>query len=167
MSPGPDFHGEEKIQAKLLRDYEILYIVRPDVEETDLPEVTKKVESLIESLQGSIQNTNVWGKRRLAYEVDHLREGHYVLTDFQIEPLRVPEMEATLKISDTVFRHLIVRKPVLKPGAAVAAEPAATATEPEAEAGADAADEDGAGEEPAAVAADEGLAPGEPGAEEE
>jgi small subunit ribosomal protein S6 len=98
----------------LLRDYEILYIVRPDVEEADLPDVTKRVETLIESLQGTIQNTNVWGKRRLAYEVDHLKEGHYVLTDFQIEPLRVPEMEATLKISDSVFRHLIVRKPVLK-----------------------------------------------------
>jgi small subunit ribosomal protein S6 len=101
----------------LLRDYEILYIVRPDVEEADLPDVTKRVETLIESLQGTIQNTNVWGKRRLAYEVDHLKEGHYVLTDFQIEPVRVPEMEATLKISETVFRHLIVRKPVLKPGA--------------------------------------------------
>jgi small subunit ribosomal protein S6 len=101
----------------LLRDYEILYIVRPDVEEADLPDVTKRVETLIESLQGTIQNTNVWGKRRLAYEVDHLTEGHYVLTDFQIEPLRVPEMEATLKISESVFRHLIVRKPVMKPGA--------------------------------------------------
>jgi small subunit ribosomal protein S6 len=105
----------EAIPTKLLRDYEILYIVRPDVEEADLPDVTKRVETLIESLQGTIQNTNVWGKRRLAYEVDHLKEGHYVLTDFQIEPVRVPEMEATLKISDTVFRHLIVRKPVLKP----------------------------------------------------
>ena len=81
-----------------------------------MPDVTKRVETLIESLQGTIQNTNVWGKRRLAYEVDHLKEGHYVLTDFQIEPVRVPEMEATLKISESVFRHLIVRKPVLKPG---------------------------------------------------
>ncbi|MDQ6691368.1 MAG: 30S ribosomal protein S6 [Candidatus Dormibacteraeota bacterium] len=93
------------------RDYEILYIVRPDVEETDLGDVTKRVEELIQSLDGTIQNTNVWGKRRLAYEVDRMREGHYVLTDFQIEPARVPEMEATLKISDKVFRHLIVRKP--------------------------------------------------------
>jgi small subunit ribosomal protein S6 len=166
LRPGPDFHGEEKIQAKLLRDYEILYIVRPDVEEADLPDVTSKVENLIQSLDGSIQNTNVWGKRRLAYEVDHLREGHYVLTDFQIEPVRVPEMEATLKISDTVFRHLIVRKPVLKPGATAAVE---AATEPEAEAEAPVAAELEAegGAEPAAAAVEDGLAPGEPGAEEE
>lgn len=118
MPRGPNPWRGEVIPTKLLRDYEILYIVRPDVEEADLPDVTKRVETLIESLEGTIQNTNVWGKRRLAYEVDHLKEGHYVLTDFQIEPLRVPEMEATLKISDQVFRHLIVRKPVIKPGAA-------------------------------------------------
>ena len=142
------------------RDYEILYIVRPDVEETDLPDVTKRVETLIESLEGNIQNTNVWGKRRLAYEVDHLKEGHYVLTDFQIEPARVPEMEATLKISDTVFRHLIVRKPVLKPGAAPEGEAAAPAP-PEAEAAT------GDEPEPTTAAASDAMAPVEPGAEEE
>jgi len=146
----------------LQRDYEILYIVRPDVEETDLPDVTKRVETLIESLEGNIQNTNVWGKRRLAYEVDHLKEGHYVLTDFQIEPARVPEMEATLKISDTVFRHLIVRKPVLKPAAATEAEAAAPAPL-EAEAEAAAGDEP----EPTTAAASDAMAPAEPGAQEE
>ena len=132
--------------------------------EADLPDVTKKVEGLIESLQGSVQNTNVWGKRRLAYEVDHLKEGHYVLTDFQIEPLRVPEMEATLKISDQVFRHLIVRKPVLKAGAETArpaaSAPEAAASEPEAEV---------QSEEPEATAAAavEEPAPEESEAEEE
>jgi len=171
----------------LQRDYEILYIVRPDIEEADLGDVTKKVENLIESLEGNIQRTNVWGKRRLAYEVDHLREGHYVLTDFQIEPARVPEMESSLKISDTVFRHLIVRKPVLKPGAATngetpaatseleAAEPEVTepaAAEPEATEPA-AAEPEAAGPEadlepvPTTAAAADAMAPAEPGAEED
>jgi small subunit ribosomal protein S6 len=149
----------------LQRDYEILYIVRPDVEETDLPDVTKRVETLIESLEGNIQNTNVWGKRRLAYEVDHLKEGHYVLTDFQIEPARVPEMEATLKISDTVFRHLIVRKPVLKPGTATeAAAPAPleaeVATGAEAPTGSDET-------EPTTAAASDAMAPVAAGVQEE
>jgi small subunit ribosomal protein S6 len=95
----------------LLRDYEILYIVRPDLEEEQLNQAVASVTRLIENLGGTAQKTDVWGRRRLAYEVRHLREGHYVLTDFQVEPARVPEMEATLKISDSVFRHLIVRKP--------------------------------------------------------
>lgn len=105
----------------MLRDYEILYIVRPDVEEGDLPAATKQVEDLIQNLEGRVQRTNVWGKRRLAYEVGSYREGTYVLTDFEIEPARVPEIESTLKISDTVFRHLIVRKPELKQQPATAA----------------------------------------------
>jgi small subunit ribosomal protein S6 len=95
----------------LLRDYEILYIVRPELDDEQLQRAIATVDRLIENLGGVKQKTDVWGRRRLAYEVRHLREGQYVLTDFQIDPARVPEMEATLKISDTVFRHLVVRKP--------------------------------------------------------
>jgi len=99
----------------LLRDYEILYIVRPELDEEQLQAAIATVNKLIESLGGATQKTDVWGRRRLAYEVRHLREGQYVLTDFQIDPARVPELEGALKISDTVFRHLVVRKPEIKP----------------------------------------------------
>ncbi len=95
----------------MLRDYEILYVVRPELDDEQLQRAIASVDKLIENLGGVGQKTDVWGRRRLAYEVRHLREGQYVLTDFQIDPTRVPEMETTLKISDTVFRHLIVRKP--------------------------------------------------------
>jgi len=99
----------------LLRDYEILYIVRPELDEEQLQAAIGTVDQLIQNLGGAVQKTDVWGRRRLAYEVRHLREGQYVLTDFQIDPARVPELEGTLKISDTVFRHLVVRKPEIKP----------------------------------------------------
>ena len=140
-----------------MRDYEILYIVRPDLDENEVGEAAKKVDNLIESVGGSVQRTNIWGKRRLAYEVSHLREGHYVLTDFQIEASRVPEMEATLRISDQVFRHLIVRKPDVK--TPVTAAPAVAAAPEEA-----AADEKGetATEAPVADAVVPATAPEEP-----
>jgi len=141
----------------LLRDYEILYIVRPELDEEHLQQAIATVDNLIESLGGVQQKTDVWGRRRLAYEVKHLREGQYVLTDFQIDPERVPEMEATLKISDTVFRHLVVRKPDPRPDrrakarlAKAAAAAAATAAAAEAEAQAAAA---AAAAAPAPVAA--------------
>ena len=122
----------------MLRDYEILYIVRPELDEERLNEAIATVNRLIENLGGKSQKTDIWGRRRLAYEVRHLREGQYVLTDFQVEPARVPEMEATLKISETVFRHLIVRKPekaapapvVPPPPAEVVLEPIAVEPEP-------------------------------------
>lgn len=98
----------------MLRDYEILYIVRPELDDEQLQLAVASVDKLIDNLGGTRQKTDIWGRRRLAYEVKHLREGQYVLSDFQLEPARVPEMEATLKISDTVFRHLIVRKPEIK-----------------------------------------------------
>jgi small subunit ribosomal protein S6 len=106
-----------------LRDYEILYIVRPDLDDEQLQDAVQKVTGLIENLGGSHQRTDVWGRRRLAYEVDRLREGHYVLTEFAIDPPRIQEMESTLKISETVFRHLITRRP---PPKAAAAQPKAT-----------------------------------------
>ena len=123
----------------MLRDYEILYIVRPELDEERLNEAIATVNRLIENLGGKSQKTDIWGRRRLAYEVRHLREGQYVLTDFQVEPARVPEMEATLKISETVFRHLIVRKPEPRPArngrrrAAASQEAAAAEPAPAAE----------------------------------
>ena len=131
----------------MLRDYEILYIVRPELDEEQVNGAVETVNTLISNLGGSPQATNLWGKRRLAYEVSHLREGHYVLTDFQLEPARVPELEATLKISDTVFRHLVTRKPEK------AAAKAAPVKEPAAKE--DPAKEEPAKEEPAQPAAAE------------
>jgi small subunit ribosomal protein S6 len=123
----------------LLRDYEILYIVRPELDEEKVHEAVGSVDKLIANLGGATVKTDVWGRRRLAYEVRHLREGQYVLTDFRIEPARVPEMEATLKISETVFRHLIVRKPEKMGRTARKAAAAAVAAEAAREAAAAAA----------------------------
>jgi small subunit ribosomal protein S6 len=95
----------------VLRDYEILFIVRPDLEEEQVAEAVKSVDSLIASFGGTTKKTDVWGRRKLAYEVRHLREGHYVLTDFELDTDQVPELERALKISETVFRYLVVRKP--------------------------------------------------------
>ena len=95
----------------MLRDYEILFIARPELDEDQLGQAVGSVEKLIQNLGGDVQKTDVWGRRRLAYEVAHLREGQYVLTDFQLDPTRVAELEATLKISETVFRFLVTRKP--------------------------------------------------------
>jgi small subunit ribosomal protein S6 len=147
----------------LLRDYEILFIVRPDLDEEQLGAAVKSVETLIANLGGEHQKTDVWGRRRLAYEVSHLREGQYVLTDFKLDPARVPEMEATLRISETVFRHLVVRKPEKvgrKGNGATAARPATATPAPEAPPAAAIEEEPaapvaGPAEEPAAAAAGE------------
>jgi small subunit ribosomal protein S6 len=94
-----------------LREYEVLYIVRADIDDDKVQDAVKRVNTVIERSGGTLERTNLWGKRKLAYEVKHQKEGSYVLQDFQIAPERVPELEAALKITEEVLRHLIVRKP--------------------------------------------------------
>jgi small subunit ribosomal protein S6 len=116
----------------VLRDYEILFIVRPDLDDDQLGEAVQTVDTLIGNLGGRTKKTDVWGRRKLAFEVKHLREGQYVLADFELDPERVPEMESTLKISETVFRYLVVRKPekVLKKEKQAEPAPPPEAAEP-------------------------------------
>ena len=113
-----------------LRDYEVLYIVRADLDDDKVQEAVKRVNTLIERSGGGIERTNLWGKRKLAYEVKHQKEGAYVLQDFQLEPDRVPELEAALKITEEVLRHLIVRKPEKVVATAVTPPPAEVVLEP-------------------------------------
>jgi small subunit ribosomal protein S6 len=92
----------------MVRDYELMYIVRPDVDEDGLRATVDSVRGLIEGQGGEIRKTTNWGKRRLAYEVKHLRDGHYVIVEMKLEGGRVAEIERALRIHDTVFRHLLV-----------------------------------------------------------
>ena len=125
-----------------MRDYEVLYIVRADLDDDKVQDVVKRVNTLIERSGGAADQTSLWGKRKLAYEVKHQKEGSYVLQDFKIEPERIPELEAALKITEEVLRHLIVRKPEKRPAAPVAPPPAEVVLEPvTVEASAGAADE--------------------------
>ena len=119
-----------------MRDYEILYIVRADLDDDKVQDAVKRVNTLIERSGGTSERTNLWGKRKLAYEVKHQKEGSYVLQDFQLDPTRVPELEAGLKITEEVLRHLVVRKPekvvatpVTPPPAEVVLEPIAVEAE--------------------------------------
>jgi small subunit ribosomal protein S6 len=114
-----------------LREYEVLYIVRADLEDEKVQDAVKRVNTLIERSGGTIERTNLWGKRKLAYDVKHQKEGSYVLQDFQLDPGRVPELEGGLKITEEVLRHLTVRKPEkAAPVTAVTPPPAEVVLEP-------------------------------------
>ena len=113
-----------------MRDYEVLYIVSEDLDDEKVQDAVKRVNTLIQRSGGTADRTNLWGKRRLAYEVKHQKEGAYVLQDFQLDPNRVPELEAALKITEEVLRHLIVRKPEKATTAAVAPPPAEVVVQP-------------------------------------
>ena len=93
----------------MTRDYELMYIVRPELDDDALRAAVKSVRGIIEAQGGEVVKTTLWGKRRLAYEVKRLRDGHYVLVVLRLDGEKVAPVERALRIHDSVFRHLLVQ----------------------------------------------------------
>jgi small subunit ribosomal protein S6 len=91
-----------------MRKYEIMYIIRTDIEEEVVQSTIEKFQNIINN-GGEITKNNVMGKRKLAYEINKFRDGIYVLVHFNAAPAVVAELDRVLKISDEVIRYMIVK----------------------------------------------------------
>jgi small subunit ribosomal protein S6 len=91
-------------------DYEILLMLDPELPEERQTEIVTRVREAIEREGGRWDNTEPWGRRRLAYEIDHKPEGAYHLLTFASEPATLDEISRVLKITDGVMRHMAVRR---------------------------------------------------------
>src|SRR5207249_5754468 len=90
--------------------YEILLMLDPDLPEGRQEEIIKRERELVEGAKGKWVRHDVWGRRRLAYEIDHKGEGSYHLLNFDAEPETLEELSRVLRITDGVMRHLAVRR---------------------------------------------------------
>ena len=93
-----------------MREYEVMVIFDPDAESSAVDAVVARVTDLLTENGGEVQGTDAWGKRRLAYEIDHKTEGVYTLISFKSEPGVLTELERILSLTDEVIRHKVVRK---------------------------------------------------------
>jgi small subunit ribosomal protein S6 len=91
-------------------DYEILLMLDPDLPEERQTEIVTRAREAIERDGGTWDKHEPWGRRRLAYEIDHKAEGSYHLLTFAAEPATLEEISRVLKITDGVMRHLAVRR---------------------------------------------------------
>jgi small subunit ribosomal protein S6 len=91
-------------------DYEILLMLDPELPEERQSQIVARVREGIERAGGSWDGDDVWGRRRLAYEIDHKADGVYHLLTFSAEPEALEEVSRVLKITDGVMRHLAVRR---------------------------------------------------------
>jgi len=92
------------------RDYELAYILNPEASEEETRAIMERVEQAVISHDGQIVRVNQWGRRRLAYPIEHHRDGIYVFVDMVLTPESVSELERTLKVSEVVLRHMIKRR---------------------------------------------------------
>jgi len=97
------------VEDKRLRDYELVLIISPEVEEEKFDAIIDTVSQFITGKGGTISNVERWGKRRLAYPIRRFTEGSYVLSRFKLKPALSQELEANLQISEEVLRHLLIR----------------------------------------------------------
>jgi small subunit ribosomal protein S6 len=100
---------QKTAESSKLHDYELLYILSPDITDEVIEARVNGISQFITGHDGVVDSVDKWGKRRLAYPLKHFLEGNYVLARFKLSPARCRELEANLKISEEVLRHLLVR----------------------------------------------------------
>ncbi len=95
--------------SRPVRNYELFFIVRPEVDDEGLAAVVKTIKDLVKRDGGEVSKVDLWGLRRLAYPIQKLREGQYVLMHLDMAPEGVAELERNLGLSEQIIRHLVVR----------------------------------------------------------
>ena len=93
-----------------MKAYELLFFVDPSSDEETRAGVMKRIDVAITANGGIVDGIEDWGKRKLAFEVDHLTEGDYTLINFHADPTQITELDRVLRINDAVKRHIIVRR---------------------------------------------------------
>jgi small subunit ribosomal protein S6 len=91
------------------RQYELVYILPPDTTEQQVTELHGQLEAVVSRLQGTFEKTENWGRKRLAYEIGHNKEGVYVLEVINGSGELMKELDRRLKVLDLVIRHMVVR----------------------------------------------------------
>lgn len=92
-----------------MKKYESIVVFRPDMEDEARVELLEKFKGIITS-NGTIESVDEWGKRRLAYEIEKIREGYFYLINFEANEDLPKELERNYRISDQVLRYNVIRK---------------------------------------------------------
>jgi small subunit ribosomal protein S6 len=91
------------------RQYELVYILPPDTTDEQVTELHQQIEAVVSRMNGQIEKTENWGRKRLAYEIAHHKEGVYVLDVINGGGELMKELDRRLRVMDQVIRHMVVR----------------------------------------------------------
>jgi small subunit ribosomal protein S6 len=90
--------------------YETMFIINTKLDEEATNAMIEKFKGIMTNMAGEIVKVDIWGKRRLAYEINDMSEGFYVLIDFNGDAALVNELDRVFKITEGILRHIIIRK---------------------------------------------------------
>lgn len=94
---------------RTLRDYELMTVFRPDLEEQPLQEAVERLNGTITARGGESSGSDTWGRRRLAYPIRDFHDGIYHITRLKLDPTNADELERNLKLNDQIIRYLLIR----------------------------------------------------------
>ena len=94
-----------------VRAYELMVIFDGDLDESTVQGVINRIHAQVDEAQGTTASTDKWGRRRFAYEINHKREGFYVVFELLAEPGALDRLEQSLRLADEVVRHKLIRLP--------------------------------------------------------
>jgi small subunit ribosomal protein S6 len=100
---------ETAVEERLVNDYELVFIVHPEVADDGLDPLINNVTQFITGKGGVIAETARWGRKKLAYPIKHVLEGNYILLKFKLDPSANRELENNLKISEKIIRYLLIK----------------------------------------------------------
>ncbi len=89
--------------------YELVLIISPEVVDEEVPDVITKLGELANKMEGSVDEVNQWGRRKLAYPIKRSMEGNYVLAKLKLKPALTKELETNLRLSGKILRHLLIK----------------------------------------------------------
>lgn len=92
-----------------MRNYELMTIHRPELSEEEIRSKVTELETFLGAHGATVTSTDLWGKRRFAYEIDHIHEGYYSVVTFDADTELVSDLDRVLSLADDVVRHKIVR----------------------------------------------------------
>ncbi|TAK11671.1 MAG: 30S ribosomal protein S6 [Anaerolineae bacterium] len=101
-----------------MRHYEVAFIIHPDQDETSTKELIERVQSWIKDAGGTVHKADVWGKRKMAYEIKKQREGQYVFLQAEFESAFCGELERNLRLQEAVMRFMLTAMEPAAPPAA-------------------------------------------------
>jgi small subunit ribosomal protein S6 len=97
------------VVEQILNDYELVFIVHPEVADDALDPIINNVTQFITGKSGVVSEVARWGRKKLAYPIKHVLEGNYVLIKFKIDPSANRELENNLKILEKIMRYLLIK----------------------------------------------------------
>ncbi len=92
-----------------MRNYELVAIVSPELDEAGVSEIVDRVSQSINSRGGTVEEIDKWGRRKLAYPIRKFMEADYVLARFQLMPQSVKELETEISASEDILRYIVIK----------------------------------------------------------